>query len=265
MKSLLASFGIAVCLLAPQASSATTVTVNSLIDTTDAQQLETWLGVGPQDFTRIFSGDAGIVSAADFHRAVDGAGPTFSIYQIRTANGAEMLMGGYTALDWGLTGTFYDSTAFIFNLTTNELQLQQDGSTESITSSRSRFATFGGSNSFDIFGGYGTLGTCNGVVRTANCDGYTLSRAYDHSQGQISVAGDSGTGGGNSGTAFNSFSILSLEVFTFAPSQQTQTVQTSRSTDGFAPIPLPAAGWLLFAAIGGLAAARGARRNRPSA
>lgn len=219
-----------------------TVTGGSLLDDAGADQLETWLGVGDQDFNNIWAGDAGVATASDFHANVDGVGATFSIYDVTIWDGSHALIGGYTSLDWEGKGYLTDLSAFIFNLTTGEAQFSQE-TTHSIYRRSNQFATFGGGN--DIFAGRGILGTCDGVTSTF-CDGSTNSWTYDNSQGQISIAGDSGSGSGNSGQGNLHIAVNSLEVYTFA----------------VAVVPLPAGGLLLLSAMGGLAMMR--RRKRQS-
>lgn len=198
-------------------ASAGIVTGGSLLASTDADQLETWLGVGDQDFTNIWSGTAGVSTAADFHAAVDGAGPTFSIYEAAFQN-TTIRIGGYTTLDWGgTTGYAYDSEAFIFNLDSGEAQFYQQYPQYAVYRNGSYFSTFGGGH--DIFGGTGILGTYYGDTSADWRDGYTYSHSYDQSQGQISVAGDSGYGGGDSGIFWDEIGVLSLEVYTIADAQ----------------------------------------------
>lgn len=201
---------------------ATTVNGGSLLTIGDANQLETWLGIGDQGFTNIWSGLAGVATSSSFHTAVDGAGPTFSIFGISLGNGTTAKIGGYTALDWGgANGTNYqnDHTAFIFNLSTSEAQFTQH-TAHSIYVDSGYFPVFGGG--YDLFAGYGILGQC-GAVASAGCDGSTRSYTYDQTQGQITVAGDigNGSGAGNSGLPVEHWSVNSLEVFTFAPAAPT--------------------------------------------
>ncbi len=216
-----------------------TVTGGTLLSGTGADQLETWLGVSDQDFANIWAGDAGVATAASFHAAADGAGPTFSIYDVTIWDGSRALIGGYTSADWGWGGSAWvsDATAFIFNLTTGEAQFTQHYSGQhSILAQSNYFATFGGGA--DISGGTNTLGN----------NDHTYSYSYDNSQGQISIAGDSGSGNGDSGQHYSHITVNSLEVYNFAPAVAT--------------VPLPAGGLLLITALGGLAAMR--RRKRQS-
>lgn len=238
-----AAFLLGLAALGATSVQAGTVNGGTLLSGADADQLETWLGVGDQDFTNIWSGVAGVATAASFHAAVDAAGPTFSIYDITLGDTSSALIGGYTQLSWGAgNGYAFDPSAFIFNLTTGELQTVQHGP-RSILQSSYGFAAFG--NGHDIGGGNGVLGTCFGTV-DALCDGYTYSVAYDQAQGQISIAGDSGSGSGDSGFHYEHIVVNSLEVYTFAPAA--------------AQVPLPAGGVLLITALGGIAVARRKRR-----
>lgn len=191
-----------------------TVIGGNLLDTVGADQLETWLGVGAQDFTNIWIGTAGVSTASEFHTAVDGQGPTFSIFGITLGNGSTARIGGYTSLDWGgSAGYQYDSSAFLFNLESLEAQFIQYYPQHAIYRTSNYFSTFGGGH--DLFAGYSVLGTYNGY-NSQHSDGYSFSYSYDRSQGQITVAGDSGYGQGNSGTPHHHWQINSMEVYTHA-------------------------------------------------
>jgi len=182
-----------------------TITGGTLLDNAGADQLEAWIGVGDQDFTNIWSGTAR-ASATSFHAAVDGAGPTISVYNMTLANGAQVRIGGYTTADWGAGGYVFDASAFIFNLTTGEMQEQVNGNyygSYSIYAGSSYFATFGGGH--DIYGGYGTLGATYSHV---------YSWTYDQTQGLIAYAGDFGAQAGSSGLQYHGHTVNSLEVFT---------------------------------------------------
>jgi hypothetical protein len=191
----------------------------------DANQLESWLGVGDQDFTSIFTGQAGVATAAEFHAAVDGKGPTFSIYNITHEILGDMLIGGYTQVDWGSnTGYNPDSSAFIFNLTSGEMQkIQQIYEHVSVYVNEIYFPTFGGGH--DLYGGKTILGTCSGnsfYNSYTSCSGYSFSLGYGQSQGQITVSNDSGHGDGDSGISYYQWYINSLEVYTIADAQVTE-------------------------------------------
>ena len=226
----------AACLLAGTAG-ATTVTGGALLDTAGADRLEAWLGDGDLDFTNLWSGTGGVSTASEFHTAVDGAGPTFSLYGISFAGGGTAVVGGYTSLDWGGAGGYFaDASAFIFNLTSDEVQTSQANPQYAIYRSAAYFPTFGGGH--DLFGGYGTLATYGGTA-SANGDGYAYAHSYDLAQGAITTSGAPGA------TFDNSWSVSSLEVYAIAPAS---------------PVPLPATLTLLMAGLGGLVALR--RRSR---
>jgi hypothetical protein len=192
-----------------------TITPGSLIGAADADQLEFWLGVGDQDFTRIFTGAAGVATAAGFHAAADGAGATFTVYDIVLGDRTSALIGGYTTQDWGgPEGYVADAAAFIFNLTSGEAQFAQGTPQNEIYRSSIYFPIFGVGN--DIFVGYGTLGTCDGAT-TTYCDGDSFSFSYDQAQGQITVAGDTGFGNGDSGLQSTHWSVRSMDVYTITP------------------------------------------------
>lgn len=203
-----------VMMLGTAAANAGSIIGGSLLDQAGADQLENWLGIGDQDFTNVWTGSARVSTATDFHSSVDGAGPTFSIFGITLSDGTKARIGGYTSLDWGgPSGYQYDSTAFIFNLDTLEVQFDQNHPQYAIYRNANYFSTFGGGH--DIFAGYGSLGTCNGY-NSHTCDGYSYSHSYDPAQGQISVANDSGYYSGDSGLAYWHWSVDSLEVYTLS-------------------------------------------------
>src|SRR5574337_575725 len=124
------------------ASNAPAVTIvggSSLITPlSGGNQLEAWLGQGALTLTNIFEGSSTTSTAADFHAAVDGKGPTFSLIQIPSRNGFAysnaLLVGGYNPNSWssdgGWTITVPDvaRTAFIFNLSGNLKFIQRPSS-----------------------------------------------------------------------------------------------------------------------------------------
>ncbi|WP_434052456.1 MAG: PEP_CTERM-anchored TLD domain-containing protein [Roseibium sp.] len=218
---------------------ASTVNGGSLLSSSDADQLETWLGVGPQDFTNIWSGGIG-ATAASFHAAADDAGPTISIYSITHNQLGNMRIGGYTTQSWGSDFAIYksDPDAFIFNLDSGEIQRPTGVYNDlyAILAYEDYFPTFGGGH--DLYGGRVTLG---------GSTPYSYSYTYDTSQGQITVAGDSGAYQGDSGYSYYGWSVNSLEVYTF---QSASTV-----------VPLPSALPLLAGALG-IVGFMGWRRKR---
>lgn len=120
--------------LSSNASAAVVVGGSNLLSPSDANQLESWLGPNAITLTNIFSSVAGDGKySEDFHAAVDGKGPTFSVIEAIDLNNAGpiQIIGGYNPQSWTSTGadnyTFADSerTAFLFNLTTSERQGQK--------------------------------------------------------------------------------------------------------------------------------------------
>lgn len=220
-------------LLLSSGSHAGSITGGSLLTAGDGDQFETWLGIGDQDFSLAWSGDAGVATAASFHAAVDGIGPTISIYSVTTYEGDNVRIGGYTAADWGSnygsTSTVMedyfvrDETAFLFNLDWYEkLDLKDlltvpDGA---IYARDDHFSTFG--RGFTLFGGYGTLATCDGSTSNPGCTGYGKAGfTYGDDQGQLVYENDTGSvngikENGDPGTDFRLWSVNSLEVFTFS-------------------------------------------------
>ncbi|WDE06009.1 PEP_CTERM-anchored TLD domain-containing protein [Thalassomonas viridans] len=134
-----------------------------LLDESGANLLASWIGTD-QDWTSIWYGEAGATSNS-WHKAVDGQGPTVSIYNI-TYNNVDYLIGGYTDLDWNKSGTYASDTdgsvdSFIFNLTSEVMHDTSanhfdNDSANIIFNYQDYFATFGGGH--DIFGGSFTLG-----------------------------------------------------------------------------------------------------------
>ncbi len=107
---------------------------SDLLSTSNVTQLESWLGQGQLDLTNIFDKTSSDTST-DFHNAVDGQGPTFSIIEVLgDANGLfseSIIIGGYNPQSWDsttgyrLTNDLAARTAFIFNLTSNIMQAQR--------------------------------------------------------------------------------------------------------------------------------------------
>lgn len=109
----------------------------TLLSYSDAQRLETWLGRGSIGFTCVFSKSSGDEkTSVDFHAAVDGRGETFSIVEVMETHGnSYQIIGGYNPQSWYspsrseyyITPYDADRTAFLFNLTTVEVQRQVAG------------------------------------------------------------------------------------------------------------------------------------------
>jgi hypothetical protein len=110
----LAGFSIQAC--------AQTTGANSLLDQSRRRQLERWLGQGEFTFNNAFTLRPGDTSL-DFHGAVDGMGPTFTLLQVTNAAGSSYLVGGYNPQSWSSTDGWhvterdFQRTAFLFNMT----------------------------------------------------------------------------------------------------------------------------------------------------
>ncbi|MGH3641853.1 MAG: PEP_CTERM-anchored TLD domain-containing protein [Mycobacterium sp.] len=139
------------------ASAGTVVGGSALLGASDVAQLEAWLGAGPLTLTKVFDrvpGDG--KRGTDFHAAVDGMGPTFTVLEV---TGPETtIIGGYNPNSWqGGSGYVYtpldaDRTAFLFNLVDVVIQRQRLGVAEGEyqTASFSYGFMFGGGHDIDV-------------------------------------------------------------------------------------------------------------------
>ena len=157
-------------------------------------QLQDWLGGGAFTLHNIYTKASGDTST-DFHAAVDGAGPTFSLMKV-TDGTITRVIGGYNPQSWSSIGGYNSSsvpglyTAFIFNLT--DTQIWRQTATHQTYNNSSYGPTFGGGH--DIY------------VNS------TLSRGYSYS-----------TSYGTATTSYNldllgnpnDWAILEIEVFNF--------------------------------------------------
>jgi len=120
------------CVALTQTAQAGTIDGGSgLLTPKDELQLEAWLGEGSLTVTNVFSHRPGDEkTSSDFHDAVDQHGRTFTIIEV-DQGGRDMVIGGYDPRSWDshsgyhLTPDPTQRTAFIFNLTTGDLQRQQ--------------------------------------------------------------------------------------------------------------------------------------------
>lgn len=111
----------------------------ALLTEADTDHLGAWLDDGRLAFARLYKKEPGH-TARDFHRAVDGQGPTITIVEIlagqaynyttRRFDNQRQIVGGYNPRCWHSAGTWNFTladecrNAFLFNLTTGEIQRQ---------------------------------------------------------------------------------------------------------------------------------------------
>lgn len=163
---------------------------STLIDIQAQAKLEAWLGQGELTLTNVFTKTAGSTSE-DFHAAVDGKGPTFSLMRASRDGTNWYTIGGYNPQSWTSFGGYNlvndpkDWTAFVFNLTRDVRYTQTD-----------QYQTFNATPSGPAFGGGHDLGVRSDLNRadlyawtyeSAGRDGYSLldERPYDYSVAQI--------------------------------------------------------------------------------
>jgi hypothetical protein len=199
---------VAVLWLNPMVANAGVINGGDLLDQTGANQLESWLGVGDQDFTNIWDGVTGD-TASSWHGAVDGVAQTFSIYDV-TYLGNQYLLGGYRGIaQTSNTVWSHDGSAFLFNLTTS---LMFDGASSSwgnldpysVFDNPQYFATFGGGR--DLFGGSTTLG----IGSRAYVNGAFSYGRYDDLSSCINLLGVCG---------YTEMQINGLETYTISTAQ----------------------------------------------
>jgi hypothetical protein len=169
---------------APAATHAMTTVVGGTLSAAHADQLETWLGVGDQTFTNRYVGVTGD-PVAGFHAAVDGVGPTISIFDVTDpATGSTAKIGGYTVVDWGSAAGYQrDDTAFLFNLSSGE---KQNSGEASIVRNASNYTTLTSEDYFPTFG----LGHDRFGGRFSLGEGYVNYLSYDAGRGNIFLSLD---------------------------------------------------------------------------
>lgn len=119
MKSIIAAGTLALVLTSPWAQAQSGA---PLLDLTLYGQLERWLGAGRLDLQNLYTRRAGDDSL-DFHAAVDGRGPTFTLLEVSNAGGERWIIGGYNPQSWSSTDGWHvterswQRTAFLFNYT----------------------------------------------------------------------------------------------------------------------------------------------------
>ena len=201
-----------------------------MLDATSVNQLEAWLGEGPLTLTNLFTKDASDPTkndSRDWHAAVDGAGRTFSLWEVVTSNGAggvdNFIFGGYNPQSWSSAGSYNfttpdaERTAFIFNLTTGT-RLDQCKSTDNITCGYDfdssnfvgRHQTYNNPNYGPTFGG--------GLDLYVN---FNLSRGWNYTHSYGNPAGDAGHGAksplDNNNSNYGWIRVGTLETFGISP------------------------------------------------
>ena len=182
---------------------------STLLDSRGLSQLETWLGQGELTLTNIFTKAKGDDSK-DFHMAVDGKGPTFSLLSASEDNGQTWkTIGGYNPVSWASGRDYNESpnpsdwTAFIFNLN-DSIKKVQINKYQTINSA-SYGPTFGHGNDISV----------NTLLS------YGFSSGYSYGDGCDLVTGACGSDWGRSivnGSFLYGGTILinEIEVFTIA-------------------------------------------------
>jgi hypothetical protein len=138
---------------------------SSLLTQSYADQLGTWLGEGDLTITNIYTKQSGDRSG-DFHAAADFKGRTFVLIEVpantaddrRTLliNNPYQIIGGYNPQSWDSSTDYHytpldpQRTAFLFNLTTTEIQRQ---SLTSETGINGQYQTYNDFAFGPIFGG----------------------------------------------------------------------------------------------------------------
>jgi hypothetical protein len=122
MKTIIAATAFALGATGGAASAGDIKGGSSLLDASRHAQLERWNGAGEFNLTKVYTLQPGD-TARDFHAAVDGKGPTFTLLQVSNALGDSYLVGGYNPQSWSSTDGWHvterdaDRTAFLFNMT----------------------------------------------------------------------------------------------------------------------------------------------------
>jgi hypothetical protein len=151
-------------ILASNAANAGIVTNDTDILTGDDHaQLSEWLGED-FDLTRIFAKGVDGNTSADWHQYVDGAGPTFTVFEVFNGND-RMVVGGYNNFNWTSgDGWLINSNRdnFLFNLSTRLTYQKNDNSNFQTNNHDFYGVAFGGGVDLivrgDLSDGYANIG-----------------------------------------------------------------------------------------------------------
>ncbi len=205
-----------------------------LLTSASEAQLEAWLGGGDRVFTNIYTKASGH-TAADFHAAADGKGPTISLMQIVIVEGSAsdpdvgQIIGGYNPQSWASSHLWHftpndtDRTAFIFNLSTGVKLDQRLGSAGG--NHYGQYQTYNHANWGPVFGigrdAYAAYNLTNGSVTQRSygnpAGGHTINGTSVYGK---NLLGDSYTSH-RSGIAKGKTEVTygQIEVFTFSDVQ----------------------------------------------
>ena len=171
---------------------------SDIIDHDDLLQLGVWLGNGEIDLTNIFT-KTGTQNATDWHAAVNGKGPTFTLIEA-TYNNSAFIFGGYNAYSWNSSSSYNNvdyavDNSFLFSLT-NDVKLGHSRFIYSTYNNQNYGATFGGGHDLyvngSLTGGYSNLG-----------HSYGDTTKYGQNSNRIILAG-----------SYNGWVIQKYETFT---------------------------------------------------
>ncbi len=196
---------------AAEPTRAEIIGTSSLVNASDLNQLEGWLGEGSLTLTKIFSHTAGDgKTATDFHTAVDGKGRTFVVIELLATQGnTHQIIGGYDPQSWSSSGSYNitsadaERTAFLFNLTSGDIQRQKLSTDPN--GNDGKYQTYDSTILGPTFGGGYDLSV-----------GFSLNvgRAENYTYGTTAF-GDDITGSPYSG-GFHQLDLGTMEVFTIA-------------------------------------------------
>jgi hypothetical protein len=214
MMNLKRSMTASALMLASLGANAGIVTNDTdLLGGADHQMLSTMLG-SDMDLTRIFAKQTGDTSQ-DWHIAVNGQGPTFSVIEIANAGMDNMRIGGYNGRSWSSAGNYnysVDATSFLFNLDTGIKYSQERYNGERYSAYNGGYGpTFGAGHDLYVnpalSGGYANIGHTYGEVARYNTPSYREEFAGSYNTWNIvgletftlsSSTGDFGTGAASS-------------------------------------------------------------------